>query len=61
LCIDCWAKTKEGGPGRISVAKVASPSKWSGWWTATPGIMYAGGILAVEVILTRTKPCVGSK
>lgn len=48
--VDGWPVTKDGGPGRISVARLGSPSRWGGCTTCTPGIMYTG-ILAMEVIL----------
>lgn len=27
FCADCWAETRDGGPGKISVARVGSPSR----------------------------------
>jgi hypothetical protein len=48
LTVDCCKDKSEGGPGRISVARAASPSKWGGCITGTPGNVYAGA-LAMEV------------
>jgi len=43
--------TSGGGPGKISVASVASPSKWGGCTTGTPGNINAGA-LAMEVMVS---------
>lgn len=46
---DCCKDTSGGGPGRISVARVASPSKCGGCTTDTPCNVKAGA-LAMEVM-----------
>ena len=51
LTADCCKDKSGGGPGRISVASAASPSKWGGCTTGTPGILYAGA-LAMEVMVS---------
>ena len=38
----CWSDAREGGPGRISVARDGSPSRCGGCDTGTPGCRYAG-------------------
>jgi hypothetical protein len=42
--------TSEGGPGRISVAKVESPSKWGGWTTGGGAANKHAGIASTEAI-----------
>jgi hypothetical protein len=51
LTPDCCKDKSEGGPGRISVARAASPSKWGGCTTGTPGNVYAGA-LAMELMVS---------
>ena len=52
--VGCWRDAKEGGPGRISVARDGSPSKWGGCDTDTPGRKYAG-TLSTDAIPERIK------
>jgi len=51
LIVDCCKDKSEGGPGRISVARAASPSKWGGCITDTPDNVYTGA-LAMEVMVS---------
>jgi hypothetical protein len=47
---DCCTDNSAGGPGRISVARATSPSRWGGCTTGTPDNLYAGA-LAMEVMV----------
>ena len=42
LAADCCNDTRGGGPGKISVARAASPSRCGGCTTDTPGNVYTG-------------------
>ena len=52
----CCTEASGGGPGRISVARLASPSKCEGWAIGTLGSMYAG-TLSTDAMTVEGRVC----